>query len=375
MPYIGTPPASELANLDINGQSLILDADADTHITADTDDQIDIHIAGADDFQFTANTFTAQSGSTIAAQALTATNIKTGDGSVSAPSVTFSNDTNTGIYSYGADQLGIAVSGANPVMIQSSKVYINENANVEGANGLTINQTTADDEIFTLKSSDVCHSVTDNTEDDTFFAITKKSNSGGGALLEGFAESNLTDAGLMIRGYSEGASGTRSTSGTAPVMVDAVKANSSGGGAVDSNANIFVVQNNGTTRWLIDSEGDVYADGSHNDSGWDEWDDVALLTAARHVSVRNKEFAKNMFGDFISEHADVLNQTGVIKRNDDGSNFVSTKGLNGLIIDAIRQTRNIQKAFYNILSDEQKNKFAGELNEMKLPVLPAFQTP
>ena len=51
--------------LDVNGQELILDADADTSITADTDDQIDITISGADDFQFTANTFTAQSGSSI----------------------------------------------------------------------------------------------------------------------------------------------------------------------------------------------------------------------------------------------------------------------------------------------------------------------
>jgi len=50
---------------DMNGTEFILDADADTSITADTDDQIDIRIAGADDFQFTANTFTAQSGSTI----------------------------------------------------------------------------------------------------------------------------------------------------------------------------------------------------------------------------------------------------------------------------------------------------------------------
>ena len=76
MPYIGTPPASELANLDINCQSLILDADADTHITADTDDQIDIAIAGADDFQFTANTFTAQSGSTITTPTLGVVNTK-----------------------------------------------------------------------------------------------------------------------------------------------------------------------------------------------------------------------------------------------------------------------------------------------------------
>jgi hypothetical protein len=60
---------------DMEGRELVLDADGDTTITADTDDQIDIKIAGADDFQFTANTFTAQSGSTIAAQALTATTI------------------------------------------------------------------------------------------------------------------------------------------------------------------------------------------------------------------------------------------------------------------------------------------------------------
>jgi len=53
--------------LDLNGAVLTIDADADTTITADTDDQIDIAIAGADDFQFTANTFTALSGSTISA--------------------------------------------------------------------------------------------------------------------------------------------------------------------------------------------------------------------------------------------------------------------------------------------------------------------
>jgi len=64
---------TKASGVDMNGLELILDADADTSITADTDDQIDIKIAGADDFQFTANTFTAVSGSTIAAQALTAT--------------------------------------------------------------------------------------------------------------------------------------------------------------------------------------------------------------------------------------------------------------------------------------------------------------
>jgi len=50
---------------DLDGGALTLDADADTSITADTDDQIDIAIAGADDFRFTANTFTALSGSSV----------------------------------------------------------------------------------------------------------------------------------------------------------------------------------------------------------------------------------------------------------------------------------------------------------------------
>ena len=59
--------ATKAAQLDLNGASdkLILDADGDTTISADTDDQIDIKIGGADDFAFKANNFEVQSGSTI----------------------------------------------------------------------------------------------------------------------------------------------------------------------------------------------------------------------------------------------------------------------------------------------------------------------
>jgi len=63
-------------NSDLNGNELVLDVDGDTSITADTDDQIDIKIGGADDFQFTANTFTAQSGSTITTPTLGVGNTK-----------------------------------------------------------------------------------------------------------------------------------------------------------------------------------------------------------------------------------------------------------------------------------------------------------
>ena len=49
--------------LTAGGAEFVLDADDDTSLTADTDDQIDIKIAGADDFQFTANKFSVLSGS------------------------------------------------------------------------------------------------------------------------------------------------------------------------------------------------------------------------------------------------------------------------------------------------------------------------
>ena len=100
--------------VDLNANELIVDLDADTSITADTDDQIDIKIAGADDFRFTANTFTALSGSTIAAQALTATSLTT-TGAIAIP-----NDGNIGS---AGDADAIAISSSGVVTFSQSPVF------------------------------------------------------------------------------------------------------------------------------------------------------------------------------------------------------------------------------------------------------------
>ena len=91
--------ASSIATADADGAEFVLDADGDTSLTADTDDQIDIKIGGADDFRFTANTFTALSGSSIVvpaggltigstAVASTAAELNIVDGGTSATSTT-----------------------------------------------------------------------------------------------------------------------------------------------------------------------------------------------------------------------------------------------------------------------------------------------
>jgi len=52
-------------NGDLDGAELVLDTDGDTSITADTDDQIDFKIAGADDLRITANAINVLSGTTL----------------------------------------------------------------------------------------------------------------------------------------------------------------------------------------------------------------------------------------------------------------------------------------------------------------------
>ena len=51
----GDAMAGALTNIDIDGTELVLDSDGDTSITADTDDQIDIKIAGSDSIRIKAN--------------------------------------------------------------------------------------------------------------------------------------------------------------------------------------------------------------------------------------------------------------------------------------------------------------------------------
>jgi len=174
----------------MEGRELVLDADGDTTITADTDDQIDIKIAGADDFQFTANTFTAQSGSTIAAQALTATTIvasSTVQGTTITATTAFVPDASDGaalgtsslefsdlfladaaVINLGADQdvtlthvadTGILLNAASVIQFRDSGLTIGSNAdgdldivsdgtaadsiNIESAGGITLDAGTA----------------------------------------------------------------------------------------------------------------------------------------------------------------------------------------------------------------------------------------
>ena len=97
--------ARDRASADLNGQEFILDADADTSISADTDDQIDIKIAGADDFAFKANTFEVQTGSNI---------------DMNGTELILDADGDTSITADTDDTIDVKVGGSDKIRIDSS---------------------------------------------------------------------------------------------------------------------------------------------------------------------------------------------------------------------------------------------------------------
>ena len=198
-------------NGDLDGAELVLDTDGDTSITADTDDQIDIKIAGADDFQFTANTFTAQSGSTIAAQALTATTV-TASGILKTDDATEATSTTDGSLQTdgGLSVVKDAVFG-DDVSLLSDAAVLNFGADKDVSvthvadTGLKISSAQATDkELLTLESTQAGangpfikfnHNTASAADDDIAGALDFYNNDDGGNSTQvGKIEVKMTDA-------------------------------------------------------------------------------------------------------------------------------------------------------------------------------------
>ena len=118
---------------------------------------------------------------------------------------------------------------------QTGSIFVNEASNANMTIGLTINQGANDDEIFTLKSSDVGHPVTSLTETDTYFYIKKQSATQGGVSLYGITDDDIqpfilhgvfgtTDpldarGAVEVRGYkSDGGTGTTTLADTETIF-------------------------------------------------------------------------------------------------------------------------------------------------------------
>jgi hypothetical protein len=134
--HMGGPlPIGGASELDLNGASdkLILDADGDTTISADTDDQIDIKIGGADDFAFKANNFEVQSGSTI---------------DMNGQELILDADADTSITADTDDQIDFKAGGTDVMSMTATGLTINDGTTITTADNtdtLSLISTDTDD--------------------------------------------------------------------------------------------------------------------------------------------------------------------------------------------------------------------------------------
>ena len=130
--------------------------------------------------------------------------------------------------------------------------------NTKMTQGLTIGQGGNDDEILAFKSSDVAHGVTDHAETDTYGNIEKFSGDSGGMRLRGYSEDVVS---ASLEGVATNDNTTKSTAGLGVVELIARKKSGTGYGNVGADANIVVMRNHTTTRWILDEDGDTWQQG------------------------------------------------------------------------------------------------------------------
>jgi hypothetical protein len=202
--------------------------------------------------------------------------------------------------------------------------------------GLLISMGTEDDNILEFQEEGIAQTITAENDATTWGAFRKFDLNYGGMRIQGHTQSNqaiamyaMVDSAITAKAANQHAAWNvyayqRNTT-TAPYT---------GATVLGPNANIGAFHTAGGTVWIVDEDGDVHYSGTTNAEDWDDYDDVALLDTFRAVTTNN--YGKT-FSSWTEENKKVLHDTGVITLNDDGHHFVSTKGLNGLLVDSIRQ--------------------------------------
>ena len=236
------------------------------------------------------------------------------------------------------------------LLTSSGLVGIGDDANANMTIGLTINQGGADNEIFSCKSSDVAHGVTDVAETDTYFKIQKQGSGDGGAQLVGFSEAGR---GLVINGIVGAEDDSRNTSAYGNIHLNAYLINSATTQAHTSDENIMVITNGGTSRFVFDSDGNLHADASFSATAWDDYDDAQLLRT--YDLSHGKGIIESKFDEFIDYNHEKLAELKLVGREEDGTpnHFINVTGMqrlhNGAIWQQYTELQKMKELMYDTM--------------------------
>ena len=265
----------------------------------------------------------------------------------------FTGDTDCGMGRAGeADSIGFYWGGETRIRLLDNKGLSIQEASPEttGIGALTINQGANDAKIISLKSSDVAHGATDEAETDTYAFMKKTSATEGGLTVHGLTEGAT---GLRLRGLGTAVPTGKATSDGGGVVMEAILISGTGTTTHGSNGNLFVVKNDGTSRFIFDAEGDFHADSSS--TTFDAYDD-AQLARAFDLS-KGKGVVDSKFDKFVAYNHEHLADLKLVGREKDGTpnHFINVSGMqrlhNGAIWQQYEKHERLLEAVYDLAKE------------------------
>ena len=367
----GPVQVTQAASLDLNGASdkLILDADGDTTISADTDDQIDFKTGGEDSFiMANGGVLTLLNGNTPT--------INLQDGTTTKGQLIIDSFDQFKITQAADDDIILSTNDTGRLTIKNDGKFATggEGTPDVDAGGITLDHNANDSFIMTFKNSDVTHGITSVAEADTYGAIQKANSSNGGVALFGLAAAGTTA--LELQSYFETNNTSKATNANVPINLKArlrtgtsSTAPSNGG----ANANLFGVSDANSIRFIVDSEGDIHVDGSSSISTYDKYEDAHLVRA--YDLSHGKGVIDSKFDKFISYNHEKLAEMKLVGREEDGTpnHFINMTGMqrlhNGAIWQQYEKHQRLAEAVYEMAKEalgEDKADAILEKHDIKL---------
>ena len=226
----------------------------------------------------------------------------------------------------------------------------NDSAPESAPGGITLNQTSYDTSIISLKSNDIAHSFTAVHQNDTYGDFRKAVANDGGLQISGVTEGQY---GVRIKSLvdTSDVNGTINANNLGAMDMDIAGDDGTGVTALGNDKNIFTVSNNAQAKFMITSQGTINYDGS--DAGaYDTYEDAQMVRAfdlSHGRGVINSKFDK-----FISYNHEKLAEMKLVGREDDGTpnHFISLTGMqalhNGAIWQQYEKHNQLLNAFYKL---------------------------
>lgn len=272
----------------------------------------------------------------VAATVTAAANNDVLAGIVIAP--TFTVGGLTGTIGIGLDIAAITGAATNYAIRSATSrcLFGTTTASTFNTAGIVINQGGADDEILSLKSSDVAHGMTTLADTDSFCTLTKRI-AAGGLTMQGLQGSGADTLAFLFAGRSTVADTSKSTGSRGCIAFDGSLKSGTTVGSLGANADICSFSDAGTTRFILDADGDSHQDVGTAWTNFDDHDDVALLNKLSAHVTKIDDPLRASFGKFLVESREELERLKLVTFNPDGHHFVNMSRLTMLHTGAIRQ--------------------------------------